>query len=93
MSATPEQAMRDENVEGGAPIETPTIPEVVPDRRAETWPHDDVRRLTRAVSYLRERNVAFMLACGVCGKPIQLEGRNGAGDSLMGCGCCVRRWV
>lgn len=90
---TPEQALRDGNVERGAPHGTPITPEVVPDRRAETWPHDDVRRLTRAVEYLRTRNVAFALACGVCGKQIHLEGRNGAGDVLMGCGCCVRRWV
>lgn len=88
---TAERAFGDEQIEGGAQVEQAPIPAI--ERRAEAWSHDDVKRVIKGFAYLHSRNVAFSLACVVCKKGVQMEGRDDGGATLMGCACAVRRWV
>ena len=88
---TPVQAVVDERVEGDAPNEGEVIPKV--DRRLDTWPHDDVRRVVRALTYTVSRGVGLVLVCHGCEQTLMFEGRDNGGASLMGCGCAVRRWL
>lgn len=83
----PEQANGGEQVEEGAPDATEAP------RRTETWPHDDIRNLTRAGAMMMRYNVGLLLMCGACNQTLKLEGRDNGGASFMGCGCAVRRWL
>lgn len=87
----PVQALTDERSGDPTLIEQVAAPEV--ERRAETWVRDDTRRLVKVGEFLHSRNVDLLLACPLCREMVKFEGRDNGGASLMGCGCCVRRWV
>lgn len=88
---TPEQALTDGQPGNPTQTEQVAAPEV--ERRAETWVRDDTRKLVKVGEFLRSRNVDMLLACPGCREMVKLEGYDNGGAALMGCGCCVRRWV
>jgi hypothetical protein len=87
----PVQALTGEQVEKDTPEDTQPIPAA--DRPLHTWPNDDVKRVVRAFNAVKVRGVSLLLICDGCEKALTLEGADNGGAALMGCGCCVRRWL